>query len=172
MLQMMPYMEFDGIRTFTDSQILGFYDQMVKDGTIAQMTFEGVFLNPNDFLAEMKSRSSHLYVAMEDNIPVALIWVNHIEMAAARVHFCFFSNSWGHAQEIMKFAQDYLADIYGVLLGYLPSCNTRAVQACLRMGLTVLGKVPDLIWDHANQKRVEGTIVYYRKNEDENLHND
>jgi hypothetical protein len=171
-LSILPYTELDGIRTFTDSQIMDLYDQMERDGTTRMVYFEERY-SREEFLAEMKSGASRLYVVMEEEVPVAIAYLNRFERTSARLHFCVFSRAWGHTDEVARFVMKSMCGmkdndgkpLFHVFLGMLPSCNKGAVDFILRNGGKLVGTVPNLFWDKANGKAVEGTIVYY-----ENLH--
>jgi hypothetical protein len=48
-------------------------------------------------------------------------------------------------------------------MGMLPSTNTIAINYLLKVGLHKIGNVPNLMWSEAEQKPVEGTMMYITK---------
>lgn len=168
-----PYIEVDGIRTFTDSQMMSFYNRMVEDGTAGIVFFQGDIKDQYEWLAAMKSPANHLYVVLTGNDPVGLCWLNRFEGKYARLHFCTFSKFWGTGanDEAARFTLDKLTSmtdengdqVFTMFLGYIPSMNTIAIDYLTRNGGRIAGRVPDLLWDHANQKTVEGTIIYFKR---------
>ena len=166
----LPYIEIDGIRTLTNSQVMGIYDQMECDGSLRWVFFQGGIKSREDFLTLMKSDDHRFYaIVNESNTIVAIFWMNSFEMKLARLHFNVFNHAWAHTDKIMKVGMEYLYNLkdannntmFTRFLGILPTCNISAVKFLVRNGGTIVGTVPDLYWDHIGNKSVEGTILYF-----------
>jgi len=82
--------------------------------------------------------------------PVAMGWLADINNNKAGFgHFLFFKELWGTRDtvEVGRMAYDFWFNGIGmnVLLGIVPSFNTHAVSYIEKLGMKVLGEIPNLI---------------------------
>ena len=94
--RVIPYTEIDGIPTFKDSDVKGFYDRIAKDGLVEFIFHDGYIQTSDDFLMMMKGAGAALYVAYYENDPVGVGWLTHFEAKSrsCRAHFTTFSEVW------------------------------------------------------------------------------
>lgn len=166
-MKLIPYSEIDGQRNFKDSEIMSLYDRMVSEGTAETVFSDGTIQNREQFLFEMKSDRSQLYLLIEEE-PVAVVWLNRFEGKTARFHFCAFSKIWGKktieagqfiCSEILnyKIGEKYIFD---ALLGRIPVSNKIAVDFLKRMGAVLVGDIPYGHWNDKAKKSESCFMVY------------
>ena len=169
-IEVIPYLEFDGIRTFRDSDIMELYTRMEKDGTAPTVFSDGAINNADEFLAIMKNGNNMLYVIFVDGERSGVIWLNRFEARFARCHWCLFSNQWGeHSVEIGRYTlQTIIRDkapdgsyFQDMLMGIIPSSNKRAIEYCEKCGGTIQGEIPFAALSEG--KSVSGTVIYYTR---------
>jgi len=179
MIELRPYGHYDGIPTFRDSDIKGFYDRMVSDGTAGIVFYDGSVKSADDFLKVMKSPGTYLYACYKDNVLMGVSWLNRVKSKTAYFHFCGFSSSWG--DDAAGIARDGIKILMGqkdqngeyllnVFIGLVPSFNQRAIDFLVECGGTHVGNIPFAIWNHKKQRSEPGALIYYIREADcENL---
>jgi hypothetical protein len=170
----MPYCEVDGIRLFTDTEVKGFYNRIERDGLKEIVFPHGDILSAQDFLQEMKSGRSLLYVVYADKLQAGLIWLNRFESKTCRVHFTSFSESWGMdtvhigREAIKQILYMTSADgcyVFDALLGLTQADNVRAIRWLEKVGLKKVGTIPNALWNANQQMSVPGTLMYLTRQE-------
>jgi hypothetical protein len=173
MISIVPYVEMDGIRTFTDTEIMGFWDQMVADGTAVTTFLDGSVTNRREFLAFMKNSLTILYIVARDGEPGALVWFNSLEARVARIHFCVFQSAWGTAVDPGRWVLDQLITMKGsngdylfdTFIGYTAAANRLAVRYSRKLGMKTVGVIPNLVWNQAAGKSEDGVVTYFTRGE-------
>jgi len=169
-VDVIPYTLIDGIPTFRDSEIVGFYTRMEKEGTASTVFSDGIINNARDFLAVMKSNLNMLYVIFVDDEQSGVFWLNRFEARFARMHWCLFSNqrgkdSIGIGVEVLRIIMNWKDRdgkyLYDMLLGIVPSSNKIAIGYCKKCGGVIQGEIPNAALE--NGKSVSGTVIYYRR---------
>jgi len=146
MIEIMPYVKFDGIPTFRDSDIKSLYETMEKDGTASIVFFDDGIKSSHDFLEFMNTPGIMLFVARKDNVPIGCGWLSHFENRTARAHFCVFKDGWGEGsviigRKMVEGAMEAFSDI-DMLIGMLPTINTKAIDFAIRCGAQLVGEFP------------------------------
>lgn len=159
-----PYTQVDGVPTFKDSEIIGLYQRIWDEGLGPTLFHDGSIKNAAHFLQLMKGSGTILHVVVEeDGHPVALWWLNRIEQTHAYCHFCAFIELFAtpDTKKIGKDAMKICFDGMGfkVIMGMLPSTNVIAIRYLGKVGMHVLGTVPNLMHTESGDG-VEGTILY------------
>lgn len=179
-ITLVPYCEVDGIRTFTDTEVLDLYDRMAINGTAKAVFSDGQILSREDWLETMKFPHNFMYVVFSGDKIVAAVWLNRVEMKKAHFNYCAFFNGWrmgsvkggrmimDTVMEMKSKDGEYLFD---VLMGVTPAVNTSAVKYMKLCGWIILGEVPLGVWNQEKQKSEPALISYYSRKEvsDENL---
>lgn len=166
--RIVPYLLNDGIPNFRDSEIKGFYDRMVREGTADKVFYDGTVKSADDFLRMMRGRGNALYVVFEQAEPWGFCWLNHFKMKSARIHFCAFRPAWGRAHEYARGSMSQLINLrladgsywHDVFCGYTPETNKLAIRMLKQAGMKIVGTIPNKLWI-ASEKRTVGAVVSY-----------
>lgn len=177
--RLIPYTEVDGIHTFKDSEIRGFYGRMKDEGTAGTMFVDGSARTAQDFLVSVKFGEDRLYVVTEKGFgPVALVWLNGFRCRYANLHFCFFKEVWGERSlEVALFALQtllYLKDrsgtfVFDMFLGIVAKSNVHALNLVRRCAPVEVGGLPYAVWDEEKAESLPGIMFYYTRECYENL---
>ncbi len=169
-MNLTPYIKIDGKRNFADSEIMSLYDRMVFECTAGTVFQDGLVNCREDFLKEMKT-VSRLHIVIEENEPIAVVWLNRFEGKTARLHFCFFKKIWGERSvKIGRFICSELLNyqyeneyIYDALIGRIPACNILAVRFFEKVGVQFVGELPDGHWNDKAKKSEACFVVYINR---------
>lgn len=155
MIDLIPYCFLpDKGWTFTDDQVIGFYSQMVKDGTLETVFHDGSIRTAFDFLDHMKDPRGQLFVVVEvaERKPVAIIWLNDFQARWAQFHFCVFSWAWGKdidaigheviCQVLTMKTNDGTRYLHDMILGIVPQWNERAIEYVKEVGGKPMCRLP------------------------------
>lgn len=165
--ELRPFLRIDGVPTMRDSEIAAYYDQMVADGTISEINYEGKVPDAAALIRAAKA-AQYFAVVVADGQEVGLVWLNRYEPRRAHLHFCVFSNGWGENCEAMgswvlaqllaiEHEGEYCLD---VIWGIAPKANVRALAYVEQCGGQVLGVVPHSIWNAARGCSEDGVFFY------------
>ena len=168
-MKITPYIEIDGIRTFTNTFIKSVYSRMVDEGTDRIVFSDGTVNTPEDFLAIMKYGQNYLFVVENEADLSAIMWFNRVRYKTCYAHFCGFNGSIGVGSvDIGRFAIDHLLGVtddfgkpcFETVLGLIPSWNIVGIKWLKKVGLIEIGKIPNALWDEKENKSVEGTLLH------------
>ena len=175
-LKIIPYITIDGIPTFKDSDIISFYDRMVKDGTADDVFQDGSIRSAENFLDAMKGPNNFLIVAHWQGEPAGVMLANRFQGRFAQNHFCAFSEFWGNRDIILqcgRYGSLYMLDNLGLdmLMGLVPASNQRAIAAVVASGGKIIGELPKGSFNVRTGKSEPTVILSYTRegNEDENI---
>lgn len=177
-VELIPYCEIDGIRTFQDSEILTFYDRMEQEGTAQHFFNGGNIANREQWLRFMKKPENFLYVVYADKKLASLCWLNQVKTKSAYIHFCSFNNGLMPDDKISvgKQVMDIFINkktkdndfVFDVLIGTLLSSNQIAVQFVQKIGFKIAGEIPNGVWNNITNKS-EPLVLSYFVRENENI---
>ena len=98
-IEVIPYIEVNGIRTFKDSEICNLYLSMLARSE--NIFTDGTVRNCEEFLEMFKYGTNLLYVMLCDRKPAGFAFLNNFTPKTAYGHFCIFKEYWGaEAKEI------------------------------------------------------------------------
>jgi hypothetical protein len=170
-----PYCEVDGIPTFRDSDVMGFYERIERDGFRDIVFAGGDIPSKEAFLREMKRPGAvMLFVVYVGDLQAGIIWLTHFEAKTCRVHFTSFSESWGMdtvaigREAIKQILYMTSADgcyVFDALLGLTQADNVRAIRWLEKVGLKKVGTIPNALWNANQQMSVPGTLMYLTRQE-------
>jgi hypothetical protein len=152
MYEIVPYTHIDGVPTFTDSDLMSFYDQMKSDGTVDDVFAQGDARNRFEFLDLVKSPGNifHVVLSPGEKKVFGVFWINRFEMKTARMHFCVFKEFWKLSDELIKVSAEYIYNLsangfplFTVLIGVTKSSATHVINYICRNGGSIVGEIPD-----------------------------
>jgi len=171
-IKIMPYCEIDGIRTFRDSEILEFYDRMVKARLAETVFSDGQIDNREDWLRAMKNPENFLYAVYVGKDVVFLVWLNRVEIRKAQFHYCGFFKGWRIGS--VKIGKQFLNILmnkrdssgnylFDVLTGLTPSSNKPAIEYMQECGWKIIGELPLGAWNNKKQKSESAVMSYFTR---------
>lgn len=169
-VQIIPYCEVDGIATFTNSEILGFYDQMVRIGVADTVFSDGQINSREEWLRTAKQPENFLFIVYVGEEVVGVAWLNRVEAKKARFHYCMFYNGWKKGSvEIGRQVLEILTSkktpkgeyLFDMLTGLTPSSNKRAIRYMKKCNWKVVGEMPFGTWNHSTQESEPAIVSYY-----------
>ena len=167
--KLIPYIEHDGMRTFTDTFIRGLYERMEEEGTASIVFSDGEINSAEEFLSAMKYGANSLYIVDVYGDVAGVVWANRFKSKTAYIHFCGFQRYWGNGSvEIGRAAMGqilYMVDNTGeyyldTLLGLIPCTNIPAIKWLKKVGLEEVGKIPSALWSNQEKKSEDGLLLY------------
>jgi hypothetical protein len=168
--EIIPYTEINGIRTFTDTDILDIYDRIIDKGN-GYIFNDGTIANRNKFLEVMKSNGFLYIVYYKTNI-VLIVWINRFEGKIARIHWCSFNGISCRkkidagkyvCEKLLTMKNDNGEYVLDLLIGYMPISNIVAIKFSKACGCIIGEKIPNLIWNAKTKKSESGIIGYYHR---------
>ena len=171
-MKITPYIEIDGIRTFTDTFIKSLYSRIVAEGTDKIVFYDGGIKSGEDFLAYMKCGQNFLLVIENETDISAILWINKILYRTCYAHFCGFNGSIGAGSvDVGRFAMNHMFGVtddsgqpcFETVLGLIPSWNIVGIKWLKKVGLVEIGKIPNALWDEQENKSVDGTLLHITK---------
>ena len=156
-MKVIPYIEIDGVKTLSNSEIMSLYDLMERDKSLVWMGLQ----NRDEWFHECQS--GQLFVVVEDKKPIGFGILNEIFEKLAFVHFCVFAEAWGRGVEVTQLLVKKVLEIglWDTLLGIIPTVNKRAVKMIEKNGFTIACTLPGVAWHKG--KLVEGVLSYRRR---------
>lgn len=168
MITLIPYVQMNGAWTASDDIMVSIYETLKTDGTADTVFYDGKIQDAFDFIEMMKSINNLAVIVLSDEDISGIAWINSLSDNRAFAHFAFFKKVWGRTEEIGKELLSYWLSIPGqsgylldIIMGLVPSFNTRAHQFVERLGLKRLGEIPHIVRVHGNKE--PGVIFYYAR---------
>ncbi|WP_321404022.1 hypothetical protein [Maridesulfovibrio sp.] len=164
--EMIPYVEWDGVRTFPDKYMSGLYEQCVDEGHAQTVFYEGTVRNADDFLAALKK--SVCWVIAWNDVAVAIVWLNRHEGRFARMHFIVFNDCPRRKLiDLGRFTYRSLLALkeksglfcFDMLLGHVPVRNRVAVKYVLKCGGSLIGELPNGAWMADERRSVPVAVL-------------
>lgn len=181
--KIIPYVEYDGMRTYSDTFICEIYNLMEKEGTVQVVFSDGEINSASGFLSAMKYGTNALYFVELQNEIAGIIWLNRFKSKTCYVHFCAFQKYWGAGSvEIGRSAISQVLEMKNVdgdyaldtLLGLIPCNNIPAIKWLKKVGLQEIGVIPMALWNQNTEKSEDGLLLcltreYLKEIDNENL---
>jgi hypothetical protein len=170
-VSLVPYIQVDGIMTFTDSAIMSLYDKMVEDGTHDIVFYAGHITDRESFLRYMKRPDVMLFVLVTDKKYIGFTWLDNIEDRTAYNHFCLFSQCCckveigAYASNLMMNMKNNNGYVFDLIKGIVPVWNTSAIDFALKCGGKKLGILPKAVWNAAKNKSEDAVFIYCTRSE-------
>lgn len=172
MYKIIPYVESNGARSISDNQLYYLY-KIMTDNKLLEIVFYGKEVTTfESFLVFMKNKLNIINVVALDGNPLALTWINGININHCFAHFCSFPGAGGkHTVPIGKLMLDYWFNefkkddkpLIEVILGRTPKWNRAATIFLRRIGVTILGDIPNISWNEYTKKMSSLVISYIER---------
>lgn len=168
-IEVWPYCEIDGVRTFSDSLMAGLVGQMVREEK-----FDSVFYATPETPASVVAYWKHqceTYVIGVDEAPGAMLWLTDHTQTSAMAHFTAFNSIAGKTVAVGKAALRHVFGLkhrdgrprFEVLVGVTPETNTAALMFLPQLGYTMGQTVPGLCYLHKEKRSVAGVFNFIHR---------
>ena len=177
-LSIIPFYDNDATANFSDTSLAQAFRRIVREESVTKIFYDGSVRNSADFIRFVRNRENELFFVSHDNREAGFFWLNRFRGKATFITYCLYKDFWGdEALLISRKCIEFLfarKDSHGehlidVLLGLTPATNKLAVKFLLKNGMTVLGKVPGLLYDASAEATVEGIFSYIQRNKSASL---
>jgi len=182
---LLPYVEIDGCRTFTDTFIKGLYAKMDKDGDIQEAFLDGTMQSPQDLVDRFKRDDHKFFIVPGGDQVKALIWLSDFRQATAYAHFWVAKEFRG--TDAVQIANDFLYEmlymedktnryVFDIIFAYVSEENKGVVS--LLEGLytmseqddsvlagKILGVIPNAMIDAYKKRSVNAVLGYATRKE-------
>lgn len=168
---LMPYVEINGTRTVSDDDMEKFFQRIQQDGSANIVFYGDKIKTAKDFISFMKDTKNFPTIITVDGLISGIVWLNGISKNYAFGHFCLLRNTWGeHTLHIGQKVLDYwfsINDKHGdpvldVIIGIVPSFNTKALKFIERLGFKRVGEIPKMVKDDMGNQH-SSVISYYER---------
>lgn len=163
-----PYVITDGILSLPDSIMRNIYDSMCEN-KLDKIVFSSGEINTFDkFILFMKNPANVMHTVWEEDRIQMLAWLNNFGQNYAFAHFCCWPETWGKTSvqlggETLKywfgFSKETGEPVLDVILGFMPKKNKLAVRYIQKVGLNILGEIPDIRFGENS----DGAVLSYIK---------
>lgn len=164
MYNFFPYIEYDGMWTLRDSEMVELFEQFEKEQTINLIFRDNVIQTPEHFIRHFKYSGDKLYFWTVENKIGGIFWLNHFTGKRCNLHFNALKWTWGtHVTESGKNVLQRLLEVYDCILGDIPIDNKLAIRSVKTMGMKELCIVPKAIYDDGLNKSIDAMLLYITK---------
>ena len=128
------------------------FDKMLKYRLVRRVFPAGEVADPDKWQQMIKRQGNIVHIVTNERDIVAVAWLNGISHNHAFAHYCCFPEIWGKdtvtvMRQSLKYWFGFKADakpMLDIILGRTPASNKLAVAFLKRVGMTVLGEIPDI----------------------------
>ena len=134
---------------------------MLEEQTFSRVFYDGSVRTSHGFLEAMQKPRNLPVFYFEGTSPMGFAWLNGINGGIAFAHFCGLRGA--RAVELGRMTLDYWFSAFRflhVVMGTMPASNKLALRFVKRLGFTIVGEVPGMLFDAYEGKRVPGVISY------------
>ena len=172
-IKIFPSSQIPGRHLFTDKYLAQVYRRIVSEETVYRVFYDGSVRNTNDFIEFIRNKKNEIYFVEYDGIEAGFFWLTRFRHKSAFINYCFYKNFWGSkAFTVSQLCIDYIfnrKDKYGqftldVLLGLTPANNKLAIKFLLKNGMTVLGKIPGILYNYTEDTPMDGILSFKHRN--------
>ncbi|MDD5189447.1 MAG: hypothetical protein PHE50_00210 [Dehalococcoidales bacterium] len=168
-IKIVPYVKIDGMFSIPDEWSISVFNKIKKDGLFEKVFYDGEVRTQEDFLNLLKSPVNYPIFILVDGILLCLAWINDLHSNHATVHFYTFKESWGrHSMAMGQKAIEYWFNFkkedgsnrFDVLLGITPSEYKSVHRFIEKIGFTILGEVPKVLFNIYTQQRMGAMLSF------------
>lgn len=169
-----PYAEFDGIRTFSDSELKELYHQAKDEGLLETVFYDCAVDKFSDdaFVRYFKSPSRMTWLVLHEDELAGWVWLDDMRHRTARIHFCLFH--WVSRKRLSvpiargalwQFLNFKFRDGHSlrVIRGETPAFNKLAARFLSRLGMEVIGSIPFAVRRHSDGNAYSMIYSYITK---------
>ncbi|MBU0729790.1 MAG: hypothetical protein KKE17_04230 [Proteobacteria bacterium] len=177
-IDIIPFYENDGTQNFSDRYMAQVFRRIVREETIYKVFYDGSVRNTTDFIEFFRDKGIEMFFVEFNGKEAGFFWINKFKNKSAFINYCYYRDFWGgDSLEISKLTIEFIfgrKNLHGehlvdVLLGLTPANNKLAIQFLLKNGMTIIGKVPGMLYDSGEGINVDGIFSYKQRNPQSSL---
>lgn len=171
-LVLIPYLNNKGEWTLPGSVLQYAWDKMVRERLEKKVFYDGKVFNADSFIDACQSPHTHTHFMFgEDGDLAAIGFINHFESNHAHMHWVCYRNTWGEgaeqaARQSLKYWFHFQRGdkpLFDILLAIFPEDNPMIEAFARRIGITILGTVPGILFNKYKNKPVGAIISYIER---------
>jgi hypothetical protein len=165
-VQLVPYARLEDGWSLPDEFLYSLAIQMVREGTFHHVFYDGTITSPEAFLETMQKPANVPVFFFDGSEPLGFAWLNGLSGNLAFAHFGGLKSARGRSVKIGQLAVKYWMTNFkflSVILGITPQPNRLAVRFIERIGFTVLGEIPGVLFDAFKAEKVSAVVSYYAR---------
>lgn len=179
-LEIISFNEKDDKQRYSDKYLAQVFRRIVREETIYKVFYDGSVRNTNDFINFFRGKEKDLFFAEYNGKEVGFFWLKPFMNNSAFISYCFYKDFWGDkAMQISKECIEYLLnhkDEHGqytldILMGLTPASNKLAIQFLLKNGMSIMGRIPNMLYDVNEDAMVDGIFSFLQRNSSKSLLN-
>jgi hypothetical protein len=165
-IALVPYAKVGEEWSLPDEFILALAVQMKQEGVFHKVFYDGLVVSPEEFLAAMQRPGIAAVFFFDGHEPIGFAWLNGFVGGLAFVHFCGLRAARGKTLNGGRLAFAYWMKVFtflSVILGVTPANNKLALRYIKKVGMTVLGEIPNVLYDAYEGEKVAAVLSYYSR---------
>lgn len=164
MIEVIPYIEINGTRSFPDTFMVSLFNRMKEDGNLEKTFIHGFPNTQYEFLLWAKNPLNKLFVALENKDPIILAWITDTIGKRGTVHFSSFNGIF--ARKKIRAAQKILQLLfkhYLVLIGLIPAAYEDTKHFSKMLGFKEVGEIPNFVYFFRREAHEPVSVQYITK---------
>lgn len=168
-IEIVPYLEINGCRTFPDDVVIKIFEKMVSDRTTKVVFYNGKTRTVQDFIRLLKSPENNVVFGLVDGEVSGVAWLNEVNDNYGTAHFCIFKEAWGKCSTELgraalnywfSFKRDTGDPVLDVILGVTPSRYKNVLRFIESLGFKQIGEVPKVLYVEETGERMSAIFSY------------
>jgi RimJ/RimL family protein N-acetyltransferase len=162
MIELYPYIINDGIPSMKDTELIGLYHKMRKEGSLDLVFWTH---SPNEYGVDQWLnfiKQAQLFLIMDNGKIAGACWLTNVIGRRADIHYCMFQEYWGKSDEICAQVPGLIFEStnLNVLMALIPESNERALHKPTRYGFALAHIIPQMCWVPRLNVSVAGYLYY------------
>jgi hypothetical protein len=166
---LIPYAVADGVPSFRDSEIRGWYERLEAEGLARWVFFDAKQLSGDDLLRLVKKPGNFTFTVWTEGEHwrpemAAFFWMHHFIGTTVFLHHVVFRKF--HGTQAVAIGKFVLAEVTRMgfcesVMGITPANNRLAVRFAKSIGMQRLGVVPRIFYDAYENRQVDGFLTVF-----------
>lgn len=166
---LIPYAVSDGVPSFRDSEIRGWYERLEAEGLARWVFFDARQLSGDDLLRLVKKPGNFTFTVWAQDEDggaemAAFFWMHQFIGTTVFLHHVVFRKFHGIAS--VRIGKFVLSEVTRLgfcesVMGITPANNRLAVRFAKSIGMQRLGVVPRIFYDAYENRQVDGVLTVF-----------
>jgi hypothetical protein len=167
-IDLLPYVNKAGEYNMPDSFLAQAYRRTVIEKSIHKVFYDESIHSTNEFIDYFKKDGIELFFVYYKEEETGFFWLSPFVKKSAFITYCIYKN---FLRESLTISQACIQGIFAMkdahgetrldtLLGLTPASNKFALKFLIKIGMTVVGKIPGLICDSGKERGDDAIISY------------